>query len=68
MLESIGRRLSIGRGPLKPAADTSDTADTHQKLILKKKKLCGGYAKRIDLLVEEALINGHPVVQCLPSQ
>jgi hypothetical protein len=26
----------IGRGPLKPPADTSDTAGIHQKLILKK--------------------------------
>jgi hypothetical protein len=29
-----------GRGPLKPAADTSDTADTHQKLNLKKEEDC----------------------------
>ena len=32
----MGRGVSIGRGPIKPAADTSDTADIRQKLLSKK--------------------------------
>ena len=38
MYHDLGGVHFMGRGPLKSRADTSDTADIHQKLILKKEE------------------------------